>query len=159
MPMQRRRVIGKLLPSLEAADARRIAPKHHIYLHHALWGCNSFLILAVLQALEKIGDHSDILPVHRLTTCSAWIARSSHIRKEARKCLPLVRITAAKQKIARSLLRSSMAGTASAAVLLRSAHHASNVKPPYLLRAASCEPHAFQETGIATIVKLAAKTD
>ena len=133
-----------LLPSMEAADARLLKPKHHKYLHRALRGCNSYLMLAVLKALERVGDGSDIAPVHQLTTCSVWIDRSCHIRKEARKCLTLICTHAAKQKIYQSLLRPASAGAASSALLLR----------PGLRRVQQAEPlHHFEAQQAVTITK------
>lgn len=116
-----------------------LSARHRACLHRALQSCNSYLILAILTVLEKNGDVSALPQVQRLTTCSAWIAKSSLIRKQARTCVVLLCRGAAEQVTAQTFIRATTPNTGSAAVLLRGADASGIANSQEMLRSSSQE--------------------
>jgi hypothetical protein len=131
------------LPKLKASDAPLLNEEQRYYLYQALTTRNNTnLILAILKALEQVGDEKAIPFVERLAEGKANF-KSQEVRKAAATCLPYLREQAAKQKEHQTLLRPSSAAdvvTTAPDTLLRPAQYGgSTTEPQELLRASAGE--------------------
>lgn len=125
------------LPQLKANDAPLLNAEQRKYLYGALMGDNANLILAILKALEQIGDEAAIPYVEQLALGHGSF-NYRNIREAAEACLPYLHERAAKQKEHQTLLRASSAAdvvTSAPDTLLRPAQYSNPTQPQELLRA------------------------
>lgn len=114
-----RRCLLRLLPQFASADACKLEARHRRRLNRVLSSEDEPLILAVLQALPRIGDSSSLAPVQHLQRQT----RSKKIRRAATECLPLLTLRIEELRVSGTLLRPS-----------------SEAAPETLLRAVSFDP-------------------
>jgi hypothetical protein len=142
-----RKALLRLLPQLRAGDADDWTPEQRQALCRIFDTPISYfeLTLAVLKALEQIGDERDLPAVRKLadmkTDGNLWTKpfkvskqeaaeRARLIRQAAEGCLPYLEIRAEEKKQAQTLLRASEASnTAASETLLRAAEATANVTP------------------------------
>jgi hypothetical protein len=118
--------LTELLPQLQTSDADRFSPEQ---MEGLLWLLRHFpayhyhqkqslikLRLAILKALEQIGDQRAIEPVTRLTA-----HKDPQIREAAQECLSFLQARTTEQQHAMTLLRPSDAMSATPEMLLRPA--------------------------------------
>jgi len=110
-----RRCLLRLLPQLTPADAFKLETRHRRRLNRVLGSEDEPLILAVLQALPRIGDSSSIAAVQHLKRHT----RVRKIRRVATECLPLLMLRIEELQISGTLLRPSSEADASPEMLLR----------------------------------------
>ena len=139
------RAIVPLLRRLRATDAGLLDDSQRACLHRTLRIEDAArrydLILAVLTALEQVGDSHAIPAVQRLADARPLGARQERIRDAARECLAALRENAGRVDHSLTLLRGAHAPESAADALLRPAASASS-EPDQLLRAATGEETA-----------------
>ncbi|HLJ57687.1 MAG TPA: hypothetical protein VKT77_21810 [Chthonomonadaceae bacterium] len=131
-----------LLPKLSASDAHLFDEEQRNALNQALsqWSESEAFPVALLNALEQIGDERAVPYVEKLAAGHGMAARSLRVRAAAKACLPALheRIQLAKESA--TLLRGASVSSASVApdLLLRPASGAANGQAAgELLRAAA----------------------
>jgi hypothetical protein len=129
------RALIHLLPRLRASDASLLSESHYHRLYRALSSHKAELILAILQALEQVGDHRAIPYVQPLADGQGSAATNWHVHVAAQECLPSLRERAQQEDVASTLLRASDIVPSGPDVLLRPAGGASETNPQQLLRA------------------------
>ena len=92
--------------------------------------------LAILKALEQIGDAAAIPAVEHLANGYAYSANQKALKAAAQECLPLLRANFGSVEANKTLLRASSAENAAPETLLRASEPAPDTKPEELLRAA-----------------------
>ena len=92
--------------------------------------------LAILKALEQIGDAAAIPAVEHLANGYAYSANQRALKAAAQECLPLLRANFGSVEANKTLLRASSAENAAPETLLRASEPAPDTKPEELLRAA-----------------------
>jgi hypothetical protein len=137
--------LADLLPRLRAEDAPLLTREHRARLYRALRFSSRFqwpihkdvpLVVAILKALEQVGDARALPEVERLAVRS----REPRIRTAAQSCLPALRERIAQEREQARLLRPadspSLLRPARAPVenLVRPAQGPGNVEPEKLLR-------------------------
>jgi hypothetical protein len=136
-----RAALMRLLPQFRADQAAMLTPEQRQALLVPLkspYG-NVEFTLAVLKALEQVGDEKAIPVVEQLASDGAPTANMKRVRQAARDCLPFLRQSAERQRLSETLLRASdTSTTATPDVLLRPAMpNADQTPSEQLLRAAS----------------------
>lgn len=131
----------RLLASLQATDCALLDAEHRAKLHEAMAYCDNRLlggkldteyILAVLAALQQIGDHTSLPIVERL----AKSAVNPRIREATQECLPSLLDRDTRQ--GQTLLHPAMKPEAAADELLRAAASVAETESALLLRAGRC---------------------
>ncbi len=110
-----RQCLLRLLPQFAAADAYKLEARHRRRLNRVLSSEDEPLILAVLQALPRIGDSSSIAPVQHVKRHT----QSKKVRKAATDCLPLLTLRIEELRISGTLLRASSEADTAPEMLLR----------------------------------------
>ena len=129
-----------LLPKLSATDSHLLDAEQRAELYKAL-GARTYTVdlqLAILKALEQVGDEKAIPPVEKLATGEGLTARCDALRIAAVECLPALRQRAVRARASETLLRASSSASAqgdSGKVLLRAAGEPGTANPNELLRA------------------------
>jgi hypothetical protein len=108
------KVMKELLPKLQATDRQYFAPTEMDALVKALGGKDEALTLAILKALEQIGDDRALHKVEELSQVGGGVA----VRKAALECLPFLQARAEETRQARTLLRASHSEAAVATEML-----------------------------------------
>ncbi len=126
----------RLLRNVKASDADIVGASGRKWLVRKLkgerWSSDSAdLNIAILKALEQIGDASDVPVIERL----AKSARHPDVRRAALECLPALMERTAPEQNRQTLLRPAIASCD----LLRPAHGVAEPDPQTLLRPASPE--------------------
>ena len=134
----------RLLPRLQAVDIYMLTPTNLNQLYRILYNENYYLsnspaadprfVIAILRALEQIGDKQALPRVERM----ARTARNLQVRAAAQECLPYLTVRAEQTRVEQTLLRAS-ASTASPDMLLRPTVAAAPTEPQQLLRASHME--------------------
>ncbi|HZO86760.1 MAG TPA: HEAT repeat domain-containing protein [Chthonomonadaceae bacterium] len=123
--------LRKLLPKVKASDKRYISPLEMHALLKALVGRDDPLRIAILKALEQIGDERALPNVE-------WIIESNEpldVRRAAEECLPYLKMRAEYSEQAQTLLRAAEPSEAAAPdTLLRPAQSAAQTDASQLLR-------------------------
>ena len=138
-----RDALAALLPQMKASDARLLTPALRRTLN--LWLTNAPvssllqrrydpLFLAVLKALEQVGDSSAIPVVTRLAKMKGWTRRQKALKQAAIECLPMLQAHCGDVETARTLLRASQSENAGANTLLRPASGSGTTDSAELLR-------------------------
>ncbi|MCW3099201.1 MAG: hypothetical protein JWL77_4819 [Chthonomonadaceae bacterium] len=130
-------VLTQLLPQLQADEVRLLQPSHRSQMRNALlFGDlrheHEYLI-AVLKALEQIGDNEDLVCVTRLAIGQSESWQERQVREAARACLPPLREHVDQEKQRGLLLRPAFA--VAPEELLHPAIHTPDPDPAHLLRA------------------------
>jgi hypothetical protein len=110
-----RQCLLRVLPQFAAADAYKLEARHRRRLNRVLSSEDEPLILAVLQALPRIGDSNSIAPVEYLIRHP----QSQKIRRAATECLPLLTQRIEELRISGTLLRPSSDAETAPEMLLR----------------------------------------
>ncbi len=105
------------------------------YLCHLLSRSEEPLVLAILEALGKVGDGRAVLPVQRL----AVKGRTERIRAAAASILPVLEQRQKQENDPQVLLRAASQDAAASNVLLRPASSTPATEPQQLLRASYAE--------------------
>lgn len=95
-------VLKELLPKLQESDRSRFSSAEREALVKALGGKDEALTLAILKALEQIGDDQALARVQELSARG-----SAAVRSAAADCLPFLQARAEEARQARTLLRAS----------------------------------------------------
>ena len=127
--------LTSLLPRLRAGDASLLNTQQRTNLHKALSGKKRGLYfrLAILKALEQVGDSRDIAAVEQLAGRKSR-AENAVVSDAAAECLPYLRANIEREAVSRTLLRASEALSTLPAALLRPAQGPSTTPPELLLR-------------------------
>jgi hypothetical protein len=133
--------LKRLLPRLQASDAGLLDEEQRKCLYRALRGRDTNLILAVLKALEQIGDEQAVPFVQKLANGEGLAARYSGIREAAQECLPALQQRAERERSRQTLLRAASASDTPSDMLLRPASGALEADPQQLHRASGAEEH------------------
>jgi hypothetical protein len=99
----------RLLPRIQASDADCLNEKQRKCLHQALYCKNEPLVLAILTALEQVGDEKAMPYVEKLAagrTRSSWEKR---IQAAAEVCLPYLKQRVEEARSRQTLLRAAPA--------------------------------------------------
>ena len=96
-------ILKQLLPNLHANDADLFTPDQQEVLVTLLGNKDKELVIAVLKALEQIGDEKAIIPVERLVAQTKY----SNIQQAAQECLSYLQTRAQEKVQALTLLRPS----------------------------------------------------
>ncbi|HLK56572.1 MAG TPA: hypothetical protein VKU00_08410 [Chthonomonadaceae bacterium] len=130
--------LTRLLPKLRASDARLLNAHQRGCLHRMLKMSNAVrdrdLLLAILKALQQVGDAMSVPYVQRLANSITLIPSQKQIRQVAEECLPWLTDRAAQKRASDTLLRAAASDPEDTAVLLRPVGH-SPTEPQQLLRA------------------------
>jgi hypothetical protein len=133
------RALVRLLPKLRASDGRLLSPAQRGCLYRMLSmrhiGRDGALALAILEALQQVGDKAAIPYVERLARSTALTPTQRKVRQAAEECLPYLRISADNQQASQSLLRASAQENVPADALLRPVFTVVSQEPEELLRA------------------------
>ena len=127
----------RLLPRLKTSDAHLLNPEQRQILYKRLTVGNvraEFdLIMAILKALEQVGDLSAVGYVQKLSQARAITSAQMRVVQAAQDCLPYLLKKAEANQSSQYLLRASYAEDHNPATLLRPARDDS-VAPEELLR-------------------------
>lgn len=130
-----------LLPLLKTSDAALLDDRQRACLYHELtlpWRFpqgNLDFLLAILKALEQVGDEKAVPYVERL----ARTAKQERLRTAARACLPFLTQRVTQEQVHRTLLRASEPASIPLDELVRPAGTNAEVAPAQLLRASGIE--------------------
>ncbi len=125
--------LKKLLPRVQASQAPEFSPEAMAALIKALSIDDEELVLAVLTALEQIGDERALPAVEGIAERSPSNS-SLRIRAAAKESLPALRVRAAESLQASSLLRAASSPNDSAATMLVRPAESATVNPEQLVR-------------------------
>jgi HEAT repeat protein len=135
------RSLVRLLPLLNATDSGLLTTRQRGCLHRVLRMGNSrkqeALMVAILKALEQVGDESAVPYVKQLAFGAARTRIQQRVQEKAQECLPFLEVGATQRQGSQTLLRASSVDASQPDVLLRSASGAKVVEPTQLLRAGS----------------------
>jgi hypothetical protein len=133
------KALTRLLQQLKATDAHLLNAQQRGNLYRHL---NSYQArfhpdfqIAILKALEQVGDEAAIPHVRRLARSVALGPRQQQVRRAAQDCLPFLRNRADQLRVSQTLLRASSATSAAPDILLRPADNRHAAAPEQLLRA------------------------
>ena len=137
--------LTSLLPQMKASDARLLTPAArrdlHISLTSAYFGGGLFqrwdpFHIAILKALEQVGDAKAIPTVERLANMKARTPERKALKQAAIECLPMLQANSGEVETSRTLLRASHAADARPDTLLRPASGSGQTDSAELLRGA-----------------------
>ncbi|HZT42838.1 MAG TPA: hypothetical protein VFA07_11790 [Chthonomonadaceae bacterium] len=129
------RALISLLPRLRATDADLLNTDQRHCLYYALSGTRQiWLKIAILKALEQVGDSEAIPYVERLAAGEGAAEWSPEVRQAAIDCLPYLQERTRQESTRQTLLRSADLAGAAAETLLRSAGETQETDPQQLLR-------------------------
>jgi hypothetical protein len=132
-----REALTRVLPRLKASDRRRLDSNHLNYLHYLLGTTSPIrdaeFLLALLKALEQVGDSRFLGPVRHLAARRAWSPNQRRVQSAARSCLVFLEQKAEQERIRQTLLRPTSAEALPAETLLRPVEGAADFNPSELL--------------------------
>ncbi len=129
----------RLLPRMQASDAHFLNDVQRNCMYRALNAKEENFVLAVLKALEQVGDSRALPLVEKLAQGDAETYQEKRIRDAAQACLPFLRQRIEQESASRQLLRAASASGVPADTLLRPAQSVSETGPEQLLRASALE--------------------
>ncbi len=133
------RALIRLLPRLRASDARLLTQPQRACLYRMLRmryaGRDGALILAILQALQQVGDEAAIPYVRRLASSAAFTPTQRKVKQAAEECQPYLKSSADLQRASQTLLRASAQENVAEDGLLRPAYARTETESTELLRA------------------------
>lgn len=131
--------LTNLLPRLNANDTNLLNVKQRACLYRMLKMSNANsdcdFILAILTALEQVGDKDAVPFVERLAKTNPWGIKQKKIRDAAAQCLPNLLDVANRTKESMTLLRASSSAGTTPEMLLRPVTAPPDVVPGEMLRA------------------------
>src|SRR5262249_22274138 len=96
-----------LLPRLRASDSHLLRQSQRRILYEALslgdFQQETDLLLAILKALEQIGDAQSLPIVERLASGGSGSRREQQVREAARACLPFLQAQIERQRLSETL--------------------------------------------------------
>ncbi len=117
-----------LLPRLQASDAALLKLEHYALLNRALRNDLELkrhgaarLRIAILQALQQVGDASSLALVEEMAEGKGKAAGQPEVRQAAETCLSYLRLRAENQRQTQTLLRASDSSMTPVEMLLRPA--------------------------------------
>ena len=137
--------LTELLPQMKASDAGLLTKGQRRLLNATLKSGFSDKFdpvltinyrLAILKALEQVGDASAIPVVEHLANGRARTASQKALKAAAQECLPLLRVNFGGVEATKTLLRASAPENAAPETLLRPVEFTPDPNPKALLRAA-----------------------
>ena len=149
--------LAELLPQMKASDARLLTAGQRKALHRALKSnfnpnVNPIVYLrfrlAILKALEQVGDAAAIPVVSHLANGKARTANQKALKAAAQECLPLLQSNHQTVEATKTLLRASQSEDARPDTLLRPASGAGQTSATELLRGTNA-PNAPLSEGTA----------
>ncbi|HZP84767.1 MAG TPA: hypothetical protein VFB21_24240 [Chthonomonadaceae bacterium] len=145
-PQMRRvaiRALTPLLRRLQASDSARLSPRQRAALYRMLKMSNARahaeFLMALLKALEQVGDGAAVPYVQNLVESSPLTWRQIQVQQAAQDCLPYLQELARQDSYSQTLLRASSAAAPSAEGLLRPAYGSPDAEPATLLRAGTAQ--------------------
>jgi hypothetical protein len=130
-----------LLPRLRASDVNLLNAQQRACLYRVLTPghARSYLDLqiAILQALQQVGDEAAVWPVERLANMFAVTPRQRYLKEAAVECLPFLRERIDLTRASQTLLRASSQADTSSDLLLRAATGGPETSQAQLLRAST----------------------
>ncbi len=123
--------LKKLLPRIQASDKDTLSPPEMEALLRALGGKDNLLTIAILKALEQVGDERALPKVEGLARLKN--GKPAEVRHAAEKCLPYLHLRAQQAEQAHTLLRAA-SSDATSDTLLRPAAGTASVDTGQLLR-------------------------
>ncbi len=133
-----RDALKELLPRLKTSDRHLLSTVQLDSLYRAMDRHDPALSIAILRAVEQIGDERALDYVARLADGKGIAARYDHVRAAAQECVPGLVDRRIGERENESLLRPAVAPWG-AETLLRPVSGASTVPPEQLLRSAPAE--------------------
>jgi hypothetical protein len=124
----------RLLPRLQASDAGHLNEDQRKCLHRALYCKNTSLVLAILKALEQVGDEKALPYVEKLAEGRTRRSRDRQIQADAASCLPYLKQRAEESRSRQTLLRAASALDTPADILLRPVMASADTPSEELLR-------------------------
>ena len=100
-----RTALLKLLPALRASDSAALSVMDKQNMARTLNFNDAELTLAILKALEQVGDASAIPAVQKMAKGRGDVSRDWQIMESARQCLPFLEQSAENRQAAAQLLR------------------------------------------------------
>ena len=128
-----------LLPDLKASDAALLDTEQRAHLYHALNGKDIALSLAILKALEQVGDSKALPIVEKLAAGEGKAAKEPRLQDAAQQALPALRQRISLQQASSQLLRASDAISTPPEQLLRAATGHAEQHAEMLLRASNSD--------------------
>lgn len=122
-----------LLPQVKASDRQYVSDAEIAILLKQLDGTDFTLTVAILKALEQIGDEKALQQVERMAQLPYSRNYPKRVVEAAQECLPFLQQRAEQSRQANTLLRASESST-SPETLLRAAQEETSVPPEELLR-------------------------
>ena len=107
------------LPRLQASDGQFLNDSHRHNLRQLLKGKDVPLILALLRALQQVGDGRDLDAVQRLADGKNKAGKNPEVPLAAAECLPYLQANDERRQHNQSLLRASSPDADTSHVLLR----------------------------------------
>lgn len=126
--------LKRLLPRLRADHAELLNENQFNCLLRALRNNDAHLVIAILQALEQIGDRRALPEVERLADAEAFTHTQQRIKDAANECLPALIDKTVRERAGQRLLRPSTAPGEAEETLLRPAQGMASIDPQLLLR-------------------------
>lgn len=127
----------RLLPRLQATDTDLLTFAQRGNLHRALLRDNVELALAILSALEQVGDGRAIPNVQKLASGFGLAHQEKRVQESARQTLACLRQRVELQRAPQILLRAASASEVGAGTLLRPAAGVADTQEHVLLRPAN----------------------
>jgi hypothetical protein len=132
------KALTRLLPRLQATDGTLLnAHQRGCLYRHLNFHTRSQpeFQLAILKALEQVGDAAAIPHVRKLAKRVALGRLQQQVRRAAQDCLPFLETRAEQRRVSQTLLRASSAAGTTPDMLLRPADSSHAAAPEQLLRA------------------------
>jgi hypothetical protein len=131
--------LTSLLPRLRASDVSLLNAQQRACLYRKLTPGHARshldLQIAILKALQQVGDDAAVRPVERLANMFAVTQRQRYLKQAAEECLLFLRERADLTRASQTLLRASSRVTTSPDLLLRAATDGPETPQEQLLRA------------------------
>lgn len=125
--------LQRLLPQVQASDKQYVSDVEMAILLKQLDGKNFSLVIAILKALEQIGDARAIPKVERIVDAPFSPQYPTRVVEAAQECLPFLQQRAEQSRQASTLLRASEV-ISTPETLLRPAKEGASVQTEQLLR-------------------------
>ena len=127
----------RLLPRLQSADADLLNSQQVVILNRALMGKNPELVLAIVRALEHVGDSRAISGVEGLASGNGIANADERMQAVAGQTLLVLQERAETERVRSTLLRASASSEAGADILLRPSAELADTQKQQLLRASN----------------------
>ncbi len=126
--------LKRLLPRVKVTDAGYFRTDQLSALYAALTSMDDQLVVAILRALEQIGDERALPLVEKLAERPVSTRAGQRIREAATECLPALLNRTGQERVGQTLLRATEAPDQPAEALLRPAAHVAGRGEDSLLR-------------------------